>query len=265
MEVITMYKNKKAAISELLERRKTEKKTTAPEPKEIPIDAIRNRIKIEYTDRRFKETFSEYPVLSEPYKSINVKPWTLPRSLLDKNGLTREQIQEDYTAIFKNKEIKSPSRFDRSYMEIDFTLRIQQCGSERSGISHSIASITHVEDVPYRFRFPKDDLPDVKVLAGNGCEGKRAYLYIRLKDGMKRVFELGDFCLLSVSYIDDWEMGTFSLFNKRLGILYSEMFEIAPDFKQTCFSPIKILQDYDERKKMTPPSLHKPEPEFSFV
>jgi hypothetical protein len=213
----------------------------------------------EYVDRRFNEMLAQFP----PSEQINTKMrpgdlfygvhnstaqrWPHLDSLRhDKIGMSPAQVRDEYDLIKRNKDTKGEKLFDQAYAKIKFGSRVHKCHYGKIGIRHSIVSMTHIGDVPYCFESPEDELLDAMVLMGVGRHSKRGFLFVNPPDGRKRVFELEEFCMLSITYKDEAsEMGTFTLFNKKLDVLYVDVCEGRPELRATTYDPIDVILGID--------------------
>ena len=222
-------------------------------------------MRAEFVQRRFKEMLGYYGELENMSKKLKVgeyikannknndwlentppaRPLALDPSILNKQYLSQDQLRE-LAGYISEHDFSDESITDRNDVEIYFTGRHHAAPYEAL-FSHCIVCFTPFGDIQRCITNSEDDLIDAILYAGNGKEIKHAVMKVRLEDGNNYYCELADFSMLALS-AENKETGTLTVFNRQLGVLYSEFVNIAPTIEQAVL-PLEWPSKTDEIKE----------------
>jgi len=209
------------------------------------------RIQAEYVTKQFNMMMSQYPILEQLSSMLPVgeflnangmlldgnvpsaRPLVMINpSVLDKQHLNQSQMNKLSNDFDENDSVETDSMMNQPYVCINLHYR-EQLAPHTTHLSHSIINITPLFGLSDSFNTSEDDLIDAQIYIGHANNGmKQALLYAHSEDGFKYYVELSDFCMLSLVEKDDnKEKAIFTVFNRQLGILYSEYIEGSPTSK----------------------------------
>jgi hypothetical protein len=208
----------------------------------------KERAKLEYVDRRFKGMISTFSAsINKKFKARefaasligmeedNIPPARpfpyLDLAKIDRQASTQEQLRMIRRTIMENEGLKTDSVIDQPFMYINFCYR-DQLYPHKALLSQRIIEIGLLGDMQRAFDSSEDDLMEAVLVAGNVGEVKQALLCAVLEDGKEYIFELEDFLMVSLTEkYENREKGIFTVFSKKLGILYNEFIEGSPDLR----------------------------------